>query len=195
MALRANRYFQDYEVETTLCNGVQRRRYVYKGDRYDRILSPEARAKERVAYLLLAIPAGALLVAAMLQPVAANFTGIFAALSLLALIPAFCTAEGAVEAFFRKGTLKKGNYQERLVMLRVMPILGAALELILAAGYLYGIAQKQAVPASLAAVLCVVGAAACHAAIARRELRVSYRVIPGPRSMGADPAAEPTTRE
>lgn len=195
MALRASRYFQEYEVETTLCNGVQRRRYVYKGDRYDRILSPEARAKERIAYLLLAIPAGMLLVTAMLQPVAANFAGVFAALSLLALIPAFCAAEGAVEAFFRKGTLKKGNYQERLVMLRVMPVLGAALELILAAGYLYGIAQQEAVPASLTAVFCVVGAAACHAAIALREFRVAYRVIPGPRSRGAAFAAEPLTKE
>lgn len=136
MALRANRYFKDYDVETTLQGGKARRVYVYKGDMYAREVSPQARARERIVYLLLAFPAGGLLVAAMLQPTPANLAGVVAAVSILALIPAFCTAEGAVEAFFRKGDLKKGNYQERLLMLRVMPAAGAVLELVMAAGVL-----------------------------------------------------------
>lgn len=188
MALRANRYFKDYDVETTLQGGKARRVYVYKGDMYAREVSPQARARERIAYLLLAFPAGGLLVAAMLQPTPANLAGVVAAVSILALIPAFCTAEGAVEAFFRKGDLKKGNYQERLLMLRVMPAAGTALELVMAAGYLYGAACRQATPANLAALACVLGAAACHAAIAAREFYVKYRVIKGPRSTGADAA-------
>ena len=125
MALRAKKYFQDYDVEVKLVNGKEHRSYVYKGNLYARELTEQARTTERMAYLMVAVLAAAMLVIAMLQPVASNVAGIFAACSILALIPAFCTAEGAVEAFFRKGDLTKGNYQERLIMLRVMPVAGA----------------------------------------------------------------------
>lgn len=186
MALRAKKYFQDYDVEVRLHNGKAVREYVYKGDLYARELAPAARRKERAAYPLLAAAAGALLLLAMGRPVAPNIGGIFAALSLLALIPAFCVLEGAVEAFFRKGDLKKENYRERLLMLRVMPVAGAALNLLLAAGYLYdGLARGANTPANLQAAACTLAASALYAALAARELKVGYRVIKGERSTGA----------
>ena len=111
MALRAKKYFQDYDVEVKLVNGKEHRSYVYKGDLYARELTEQARTAERMAYLVVNVLAAAMLVIAMLQPVASNVAGIFAACSILALIPAFCTAEGSVEAFFHKGDLTKGNYR------------------------------------------------------------------------------------
>lgn len=185
MALRAKRYFEDYEVETSLQNGRTVRRYVYKGDWYARQLPDRVRARERAAYPPLALGAAGLLLAAMRQPTALNLGGVFAALSLLALIPAFCVLEGSVEAFFRKGDLKKEDYRERLVMLRVMPVIGAGLALLLAGGYLYdGLAKGGSTAANLLAGGCALAAAAIYAGLAAREIRVGYRVIPGERSLG-----------
>lgn len=189
MALRAKKYFQDYDVEVKLVNGKEHRSYVYKGDLYARELTEQARSAERMAYLVVAVLAAAMLVIAMLQPVASNVAGIFAACSILALIPAFCTAEGAVEAFFRKGDLTKGNYQERLIMLRVMPVAGAVLTVIMAVGYLLCLVQGAALSAGLLALVCALAAAVCYAAVAVREFRVRYRIIKGARSTGEDPAA------
>lgn len=190
MALRAKKYFEDYDVETVLRNGKTVRRYVYKGDRYVREASPAARRAERAAYPPLALGAGVLLVAAMRQPVAANMGGIFAALSLLALIPAFCALEGSVEAFFRKGDLTKEDYRERLLMLRAMPAAGAALALLFAGGCLYdGLARGADTAANLRAALCAAGTAAIFAGLAAREFRVGYRVIKGSRSTGEDTRA------
>lgn len=189
MALRAKKYFQDYDVEVKLVNGKEHRSYVYKGDLYARELTEQARSAERMAYLVVAVLAAVMLVIAMLQPVASNVAGIFAACSILALIPAFCTAEGAVEAFFCKGDLTKGNYQERLIMLRVMPVAGAVLTVIMAVGYLLCLVQGAALSAGLLALVCALAAAVCYAAVAVREFRVRYRIIKGARSTGEDPAA------
>lgn len=190
MALRAKKYFEDYEVTTTIRNGKTVRKYVYKGDWYARELSPEARRLERMLYPLLSLLAGALLVAAMGQPTAPNLGGLFAALSLLALIPAFCVLEGSVEAFFRRGNLTKEDYRERLIMLRVMPVIGAALGLLLAAGYGYdGLVRGGNPAANLLAGACTLLSAAVYAGLAAREIRVAYRVIKGERSTGVDPLA------
>ena len=43
MALRAKKYFQDYDVEVKLVNGKEHRSYVYKGDLYARELTEQAR--------------------------------------------------------------------------------------------------------------------------------------------------------
>lgn len=189
MALRAKQYFADYDVETRLENGRTVRRYVYKGDLYARQLSAGARARERAAYPLLALLAAGLLLFAMRRPVAPNLGGVFASLSLLALIPAFCVLEGAAEAFFRKGDLKKEDYRERLVMLRVMPVVGAGLNLLLAGSYLYdALAKGGDAAACLSAAGCTLAAAAAYAGLAVREIRVGYRVIPGERSLGPTPA-------
>ena len=190
MALRAKKYFEDYDVTTTIRNGKTVREYVYKGDWYVRELSPEARRLERTLYPPLALLAGVLLVIAMRQPTAPNLGGIFAALSLLALIPAFCVLEGSVEAFFRKGNLTKEDYRERLIMLRVMPIIGAALSLLLTAGYGYdGLARGATPAANLLAGVCTLLSAAVYTGLAVWEIRVSYRIIKGERSTGADPSA------
>jgi len=191
MALRAKRYFEDYDVESVERGGRLVRRYVYKGDLYARELSERARAAERAAYPLLALLAGGLLLAAMRQPVAPNVSGVFAALSLLAMIPAFCVLEGAVEAFFRKGDLQAESYRERLIMLRVMPVIGAGLGLLLAVGYGFdGLVRGAATAANLLAMVCALGMAALYAGLAAREIRVRYRVIKGERSTGKTSAAQ-----
>lgn len=195
MALRAKKYFQDYDVEVTLVNGKEHRSYVYKGNLYVRELAGPARSRECAAYLVLAALAAAALLVAMLQPVATNVAGFFAACSILALIPAFCTVEGAVEAFFRKGNLTKGNYQERLVMLRVMSVLGALLTALMAVGYLLCLVQGAALFAGLLALVCALAAAACYTAVAVREFHVGYRVIKGGRSIGEEPAGTATQKE
>lgn len=187
MALRARKYFQDYETETRMENGRAVHRVVYRGDLYERRLPDAARRKERVLYIPIALLCGLLLLAAMTRQTPANAAGLCAGVSLLALIPAFCVLEGAVEAFFRKGLLKKNDYQERLLMLRVMPIAGAALNLLLTAGYLaHGLRAAAYCGADVQAAVCTALAAAGDAAIALRELRVKYRVIPGKRSGGQE---------
>lgn len=190
MALRAKKYFEDYDVETTIRNGKTVRKYVYKGDWYVRELSPDARHRERMLYPLLSLLAGILLVIAMRQPTAPNLGGIFAALSLVALIPAFCVLEGSAEAFFRKGNLTKEDYRERLIMLRVMPVINGALSLLLTAGYGYdGLARGASPVANLLAAGCTLAAAIIYAGLAVWEIRVPYRVIKGERSTGVDPMA------
>ncbi len=184
MALRADKYFQDYDVEITLDHGKERRNYVYKGDMYVRSVTNKARQKERAAYVILSILSAVLLAAAMLQPSDINVGGFFAACSILELIPAFCVAEGAVEAFFRKGDLKTSNYQERLLMLRVMPVIGATLGMVLSAGYLYGTLQGSATGANVVAFVCSSVSAVCDILIAVREFRIGYQIIPGERDRG-----------
>jgi hypothetical protein len=184
MALRADKYFQDYDVEVTLYHGKERRNYVYKGDLYVRRVTDKARQKERAAYVILSILSAVLLAAAMLQPSDINVGGFFAACSILELIPAFCIAEGSAEAFFRKGDLKKSNYQERLLMLRVMPVIGAVLGIVLSAGYLYGALQESAAGANAAALMCAAASAVCDILIAVREFRIGYQIIPGERNRG-----------
>lgn len=196
MALRAKKYFQDFETETCLEDGRPVRRTVYKGDLYRRELSAAARTKERMLYIPAALLSGLLLLAAMTRETPANVDGLCAAFSLLAMIPAFCTLEGAVEAFFRRGDLRKNDYQERLLMLRVMPVAGAALNALIAALYLAHGAQQAAYRgADWPAAGCTALAAALHAAIALREIRVKYRVIPSERSRGAAPARRETSNE
>lgn len=190
MALRAKKYFEDYDVTTTIRNGKTVREYVYKGDWYVRELSPEIRRLERMLYPPLSLLAGILLVAAMCQPTAPNLGGIFAALSLVALVPTFCVLEGSVEAFFRAGNLTKEDYRERLIMLRVMPVASAALCLLLAAGYGYdGLVRGASSAANLLAGACTLLSATVYAGLAVWEIRVSYRIIKGERSTGVDPLA------
>lgn len=185
MALRAKKYLQDYDVETTLCNGKTKIKYVYKGDLYVRELSARERNLESAVYILLSILACVLLLTAMRKPVAVNISGIFAGLSLLALIPAFCVLEGSIEAFFRRGDLKTENYRERLVMLRVMSFAGMGLDLLLTAGYVYNIFLRDAEAGAAAqAMACTLVAAAIYAGMAVREIKVRYRVIKGARSSG-----------
>lgn len=190
MAIRAKKYLQDYDVETTQHNGKTKIRYVYKGDLYVRELSASERNLESVVYILVSILAGVLLLTAMRKPVAVNIGGIFAGLSLLALIPAFCVLEGSVEAFFRRGELKTENYRERLLMLRVMPFAGMGLDLLLAAGYLYNaFLRNTEAGAAAQAMACALAAAAIYAGVAVREIKVRYRVIKGARSSGSPDSA------
>lgn len=191
MALRAKRYFQDHEVQTVLKNGKTVRKYVYQGDWYVRQTTPAARRAERIAYLPLAALAGGLLLAAMSRPVPTNISGVLAALSLLALIAAFCVLEGVAEAFFRKGDLTKNDYYERLVMLRVMPAAGAALLLLLTAGYLRDAFGGQNTGAALWAAAFAGVAAAVYAGIAVREFRVQYQIVKGPGAAQPQPGGKP----
>ena len=187
MALRARKYFQDYETETRMENGRAVHRVVYRGDLYERSIPDAARRKERMLYIPIALLCGLLLLAAMTRQTPANAAGLCAGVSLLALIPAFCVLESAVEAFFRKGLLKKNDYQERLLMLRVMPIAGAALLALLTAGYAaQGLQDAACRSQDMQAAVCTALAAAGDAAIALRELRAKYRVIPGKRSGGQE---------
>ena len=196
MAIRAKKHFQDYDVETTLRGGKARRQFVYKGDLYVRELSARERSRESAVYILVSALAGFLLLAAMCKPVAVNMDGIFAGLSILALVPAFCVLEGSVESFFRRGNLKTENYRERLVMLRVMPFAGAGLNLLLAAGYLYNAFLWDAETGSaVQAMVCTLGAAVIYAGVAVREIKVRYSVIKGPRSTGAPAPAEDASEE
>lgn len=183
MALRAKRYFRDYEAEETVRpDGKVTRSLVYRGDLYIRQLSDRSRTLERYSYLGLSLLAGGLLVAAMLQPAAPNVSWkVVQGVSVLALIPAFCVLEGSAEAFFRKGSLKKEDYRERLVMLRVMGLVGCVLALILAVSYT--IFCVRTAPLRSADVLCALFAwldAAIYGGIGIRELCVPYEVIKAP---------------
>lgn len=179
MALRAKTYFRDYDLEETVGpDGRVKREYVYRGDLYERDLPEQKQAAERLWNACFGILAALLLVLVMLCDVPANKGGVFSALSILALIPAFCVVVGAILSFFKKGKLTKNDYHERLLLLRVMPLLGSALLLAMTVGYLIDAAFDAAPDAWIAAGVATV-CALLYAAIGIRELRVKYIVRRG----------------
>jgi len=182
MALRARKYFKDYLVRETVdpC-GKSQKELVYCGDWYQRDCSAHQRSIERWSYLAASTAAAVMLLCAMLQRVEANISNpLVQAVSLFAMIPAFCVLEGSVEAFFRKGDLKKENYRERLLMLRVMGLIGAGLNLILFVGYGLDVLGGAVSPQTVMTVLLTGLNALIYGAIGIREIRVGYRVIKAP---------------
>lgn len=172
MALRTPSYLKDRElVETRDEQGNVHRRYEYCGDRYERRLTPSQRRTERYLGLLAAAVAGGLAVLAAVQDTPVNRGGFFGALSVLALIPVLGVLVGAVAAFCKKGDLTGAEYHERLILLRVLPLVGAALLLPLAVRYAIGGAWL-AFGAALAA-------GAAYALVGVHEIKVPYIVHPG----------------
>lgn len=191
MALRAKKYFRDYDVrETVTGDGGVHKELIYCGDWYRRDCSARQRTGERWSYLLSAAAAAGLLLAAMLQRVEANISVPWVqSVSLLAMIPAFCVLEGAVEAFFRKGNLKKENYRERLLMLRVMSIGGAILNLLLFAGYIMNASAYTS--GEITSILFAGINVLIYGSIGINELRVRYQIIKAPpRAMEQDEKKE-----
>ena len=183
MALRAKKYFKDYKVEEQVSdNGKVKRTYVYCGDWYVRQLSGDRRLAERIFYVLAGMVAAVLLVFAMLIKVSLNSAGIFAGITILALVPAFLVLEGSVEAFFKKGNLKKEQYQERVIMLKAMPCLGAALNLAVAIAYAVRLAGQGYVAEQAGNTKGLILTAInvlLYAAIAVNEFLVKYEIIKG----------------
>ena len=178
MALRAKAYFQDYDLEETLdADGRVKREYVYHGDRFERDLPESKQRAERIVGVVFGVLAAVLLVLAMRQQTPANLGGVFSMLSIFALIPAFCTLVGAVLACFKRGKLTKNDYHERIVLLRVMPLVGAALLLAVTVGY--GVDAFRGEGAAWIAFGCSLAAALLYAAIGIRELSVRYIVHKG----------------
>lgn len=182
MALRARRYFRDYELrEERTDDGRSRRKLVYCGDWYQRGGSRRQQRTERWSYVLLGTAAAVALLYSMLRPIEANVSGrLVQSVSLLAMIPAFCVLEGSVEALFRRGALKKENYRTRLLMLRIMALAGCGLNLLLCAGYgVYCFRAPGEAETLTASILTGVNAL-FYGAIGVNELRVRYSVVKAP---------------
>ena len=197
MALRAKKYFRDYEIrETVSSNGRSQRELFYCGDWYVRVCSDKQRTAERWGYLISSVAAALLLLGAMLQRVEANISIPWAqAVSLLAMIPAFCVLEGSVEAFFRKGKLKKEEYRERILMLRIMGFIGAALNLALLVGYAMALASGTLTRETAVTVLFTSVNILIYFTIGIREVRVAYRVIKAqPRAQNSNDSEEDAKR-
>lgn len=182
MALRAKKYFRDYDVRETInADGRIQKELIYCGDWYRRDCSDRQRTAERWTYFLSSAAAAGLLLTAMLQRVEANISDPWVqTVSLLAMIPAFCVLEGAAEAFFRKGNLKKENYRERLLMLRVMSLVGALLNLLLFAGYGAAAAGETLTAGTMIPIVFTGINVLIYGAIGIREIRVRYHVIKAP---------------
>ena len=171
MASPQERFLQDHEIEEyTDKKGRTRRRYVYKGDLYARQLTEKQRRAERYVGVLVALAAGGLTVLAATRNTPANAHGFFAALSILALIPALGVLTGAVAAFCKRGELTSREYHERLILLKVMSLTAAALLLVLTLGY--------ALHGAWAALAAALPAAALYALTGVHELKVRYTVHP-----------------
>lgn len=167
-----DRMMKDYELEEIEeAGGKVRRRYVYRGDRYERQVTPIQRRRERYAGVLAALLAGGATLFAAVQDTPANKSGFFGVISVLSLLPVIGVLTGAVVAFFRKGDLTAGEYRERRLLLTAMPLLGTVLLLLLAVGY----ALHRAYAPLLAALL----SAGLYGLTAIRELKVKYTVHPG----------------
>ncbi len=163
-------------------HGKIRHVFVYHGDLYERLVSEQQRTAERYLYILFGILAAVLLMLAMLKDIPANRGGIFSALSLLALIPAFCVLVGAVVSFFKTGMVTKEEYHERIFLLRLMAVLGAGLLLAAAVGYAIGIGatdDPEVQGNTVTALLLCIPAALLYLAIAVREFQVKYQVHKG----------------
>ena len=127
---------KDYELEEIEeAGGKVRRRYVYRGDRYERQVTPTQRRRERYAGVLAALLAGFVLGFAMLVPMRffhkrGNRLGLivgflFTAIGLADLLGLsslmLCMGFGATVANLR------GEYRERRLLLTAMPLLGTVL--------------------------------------------------------------------
>lgn len=182
MALRAKQYFKDYELrESVSADGRRRSELVYCGDWYQREGSRRRQRVERWLYVLFGAAGAALLLGAMMRPVEANISDkLVQGVSLLAMIPAFCVLEGAVEALFRRGALKKESYRARLLMLRVMALAGCGLNLILLLGYGAHWLRDTASADTLAAAVFSALNGLIYGAIGVNELKTRYRVVKAP---------------
>lgn len=183
MALRARKYFQDYELkETVTADGKVKRTYVYKGLWYTRELPPAARRTERIVYVPLAVLAAVLLAVAMFANIAPNRGGLVSVCSILAMPPAFLVLAGAVINCFQKPPYRTDSYHDRLLMLRWMPLTGALLCGICAAGYLVFALKNPADPEradSLVSFGCTAADTICYGVLAWHEFRIPYRMLPG----------------
>ena len=171
MASPQERFLQDHEIEEYVDKrGRTRRRYVYRGDLYARQITEKQRRVERYAGVLAALAAGGLTVFAATRSTPANTRGFFAVLSILVLVPALGVLTGAVLAFCKQGDLTSREYHERLILLRTMSLLGAALLLVLCLGY--------ALHGAWTAFAAALPAAALYALMGVHELKVRYTVHP-----------------
>ena len=172
MAHRTPSYLKDRElVETRDEQGNIHRRYEYCGDRYERKLTPPQRRAERYLGLLAALGAGSLAILATVQDTPANRRGFFGALSMLTLIPVLGVLVGAVAAFCKRGDLTGTEYHERLILLRVLPLVGAAFLLLLAVRY--------AVGGAWIAFGAALVAGGVYVLVGVHEIKVPYAVHPG----------------
>ena len=177
MPLRAKSYFKDYEYEETIDkNGKVKRRYIYKGDYFERDLSDKGRNAERYLELFFSALGIALSVSAMSADTPANYWGFFSMVSILNLIPIFCAFIGAVVSFFKKGNLTRGDHEDRLILLKVMPITATVLLVVLAAGYIEDIADGYI---SYFPLAMTAGAAVVFAVISIHEIKTRYIVRSG----------------
>ena len=178
MALRASQYFKDYDLEESVDErGKVQRRYVYHGDWFERRLTDSQRRTERYAGVLTGILAGCLFILASIQDTPANKSGFFSVITVLNIIPAFCVLAGACIAFFKKGNLTRGDYNERMLLLRAMSFTAAVFLLILSVGYaLNGFAGAASGWTAFGAAL---AASVLYAIIGIHEYKVKYTVHPG----------------
>ncbi len=172
MAFLDSPYFKDRElVETKDARGKVRRRFVYRGDLFERRLTQKQRQTERYLDVLAALAGGGLAVLATVQDTSANRGGFFGVVSVLTLIPVLGVLVGALTAFFKKEDLTRIEYRERMLLLRTMPLIAAACLLLLAVGYgCYGawLALGSALAAGALYVLMFV-----------HERKVPYVIHPG----------------
>lgn len=177
MPLRAKSYFKDYEYEETIDkNGKVKRRYIYKGDYFERNLSDKRKNAERYLELIFSAVGIALSLTAMSADTSANYWGFFSMVSILNLIPIFCTFIGTVVSFFKKGNLTRGDYEDRLILLKGMPITAAVLLVVMASGYIKDIADGYI---SYFPLAMTAGAAVVFAAISIHEIKTKYIVHSG----------------
>lgn len=180
MALRRSQMFlQEHElVETVDAKGKIHRRYVYRGDVYERRITDGQRRAERYADVLTALLAGTLAVLAAVQRTPVNARGFFAVLSMLNMVPVLCVLMGAGASFFQTGRLTRSEHDERRLLLRAMPLASVAFLLILAVGY--------AVHGAWLAFGAALGAAALYAAMGVHECKVKFIVHPGTAPSGEE---------
>ncbi len=172
MGMLDSPYFRDRELEKTVDQkGKVRCRYVYHGDWFERKLTENQRRAERYIEMLTALFAGGLAVLAAVQDTSANRGGFFGVLSMLALIPVLSVLVGAVVAFCKRGNLTRAEHHERVFLLRAMPLLAAALLLVLAVGY--------AIEGAWLALAAALGAGGLYAVMGVHELKVPYIIHPG----------------
>lgn len=182
MALRAKKHFKDYVIVQSLqADGTTKNTLEYRGDWYIRCLSPKARFLERCMYIILSMLGFVFLILAMNLPIAPNISyKLTQGISIFALVPVFCVTEGSLEAFFRKGDLKKENYRERLLMLRIMGVISTVLLLFLSLSYGHYAFSQSFFRESIMAVLFSSLSFICFGLIVLRECRVKYQVRKAP---------------
>lgn len=177
MPLRAKSYFKDYDYEEiTDEKGKVKRRYIYKGDYFERDLSDMKRKTERYLELVFSAVGIALSLLAMAADTPANYGGFFSMISILNLIPIFSTFIGSVVSFSKKGNLTRGDYEEHLILLRIMPIVATILLIILMVGYIKDIAEGYI---SYFSLFMASGAIVIFVTISVHEIKTGYKVHKG----------------